>query len=342
MKYICCPTDWLSTIFSKPFKYCGFTIIFVLIGIVLNLEKSFPLFYLFASLFLLVGIVCLFAERHYCNEIKKIHAVLLLQKCSVKANCFLTNTGTQSIAFAFIPILTVLVFGIGGCLIFGAIELTYTLIWVLLLFSIVVFVSIVGYVQYIFLAVYICKLSYPKGRYTKLEKKAANYIPANIHWIQRLTKLVHCYQTVFFSIGCIYILAFAFFCYFPSMETQRGSCWFYILWAIIFFAIVVIFPLISLLEHKWIKKIVQKLKESYIYDLERESELLKKVNITPLMPMLVSVSARQIWNSKDYPLHAPWKKGYTISISIINFVATITTIFTDTFSFIIGLGRFFL
>ncbi len=313
-----------------------------MLGIFLNWKSPFPCFYPFITLFLIIGITCLLAEWHYCKEIEEICFLLRPQKGALGANFFMNGQGTCSIVFVVFPIAIVLIYGIGGCRMFGSLEFTFTLIWVLILFAIVVFVSIVGYIQYIFLAGYISKLSCSKERYTKLDKKSANYIPANITWIQKLTKLTHFYRAVFFTLGCFYILAFGCFCFLPDMKARRSSVWFYILWFIIFIAIVLAFPIVSLLERKWIKKIVQCLKESYISDLEKECAILKKSNANQLASIMVSISTRQIWDSKEYPFHAAWGNIYAAIVSMINFIATLTTICTDTLSFIGELQRFFL
>ena len=337
-----CPESWLLKLSVKSPKAVTFLCVFVVFGAIFQQKYRFPCFYPFVGMFLFIGLFCLFAERYYCKAIQEVTAALRHQECILGANRFITTWGTHSPVFVIAPIATLLVFGIGGCLMFGAIELTPTFIWVMLLFSVVVAISIVGYSQYICLAVYIAKLSHCAGRYKGLVKRSTNYIPAGIPWIQELTKLSHIYRATFFTIGCTYILAFSGFCFWPDMEAKTNSICFYILWGIIFVAIVLTFPIISTLEHKWIKQIIQQLKESYIYDLQREQKLLKESQPEQLISVIVSISARQILDSKDYPLRSVWGVGYAMAITIINFVATITTIFTDTLPFINDLQQFFL
>lgn len=336
------PESWLLKLPIKSPNAFGYLCVFVVVGIIFQQKYPFPCFYPFVGMFLFIGFFCLLAERYYCKAIREITDALRRQECALGANFFITTWGTCSPVFVIAPIATLLVFGTGGCLMFGAIQLTPTLIWVLLLFSVVVIISIVGYSQYICLAVYIAKLSHCTGRYKGLEKGLTNYIPAEIPWMQKLTKLSHIYRTTFFTIGCTYIVAFSGFCFWPDMAARTNSLCFYILWGIIFVAIVLTFPIISAFEHKWIKKIIQHLKKSYIYDLEREKKLLRKSQPEQLVSVIVSISARQILDSKDYPLRSVWGIVYAMAITFINFVTTITSIFTDTLPFINDLRQFFL
>lgn len=336
------PESWLLKLPVRSPRALGCLCVFVTVGVVFQQKYPFPCFYPFAGMFLFIGLFCLFAERYYCKAIREITAALRHQENTSGANIFITTLGTQSSVFAIAPIVTLLVFGIGGCLMFGAIQLTPTLIWILSLFSAVVIISIVGYCQYICLSIYIVKLSHCTGRYKGIEKGPINYIPAEMPWIQKLTQLSHIYRSTFFTVGCTYIVAFWGFCFWPDMAAKINSLWFYILWAIIFVAIVLAFPVISVLEYKWIKRIIQHLKESYIYDLERERKLLKKSQPEQLIVAIISISARQILDSKDYPLRSIWGIGYAIAMTFINFMATITTIFTDTLPFIGDLLQFFL
>lgn len=242
------------------------------------------------------------------------------------ANLFMRGVGTKSAIFIAAPTIIVLVFEIGGCLMFGSIYLSPTLIWILLLFATVVYISIIGYIQYIFLAVYIFKLSRGKNRYKGLEKNSVECIPADIPWIKRLTKLAHIYRSAFFTLGCAYIIAFAAFCYLPEFNADVQSASFFLLWGIIFFAIVLTFPVISIMEYQWIKQIVTQLKESYVIDLENECNLMSKTNPTPLTYLVKSICARQVLNSKEYPLPSMWTASYAAILSVVNFVASVTTI----------------
>lgn len=323
-KILSCPKSCLTNICTL--SKVVYVLVFLMLGVMFHRAYPFPYFYSFAGAFLFIGCACLGAEYHYCKEIEDIiHATR--KHANIKSASYFMNTiGNESVIFIVAPIIIVLVFGVGGCMMFGTIRLTPTLVWVLSLFATVVYISIVGYMQYIFLAVYIFKLSHEKTPYKKLEKKAVEYIPADIAWIKQLTKLTHLYRGVFFTLGCAYIFAFAAFCYLPEFSADVSSFCFFLLWGIIFFAIVLTFPAVSVLEYQWIKRIVMQLKESFVIDLKKEYDLYCKTDASVLTRFVQSICARQILDSKEYPLPSIWTASYATILSIVNLMASITTI----------------
>ncbi len=213
---------------------------------------------------------------------------------------------------------------------FGAMEITPTLVWVLILFFFIVYISIIGYLQYVVLAIYIHNLAQSSGDFRKLPKATIGCIPAQLDWLQDLTKLSHTYRSSFFTLGSAYISAFSAFCWLPEMLADTTSTSFYVLWGIILVVIVSFFPLISILEYKWIKKIVEQLKVSYIKDLTSEKKLDPKLKVTPISPsfqrLLQMLCATQIINSRDYPLKSSWATCYAAFLTLLNLSATILTI----------------
>lgn len=71
---------------------------------------------------------------------------------------------------------------------FGAMEVAPTLIWVLILFSFVVYISIIGYLQYIVLTIYIHNLAHCSGDYCILPKAAVGCIPAQQNFNKKIKR----------------------------------------------------------------------------------------------------------------------------------------------------------
>lgn len=228
---------------------------------------------------------------------------------------------------------------------FGAMQLTPTLIWVLILFFFVVYISIIGYLQYIVLAIYIRNLSNSSGDYRRLPKTMVECIPAQLEWLQNLTKLSHTYRSVFFTLGSAYIIAYGAFCWLPEMHANTESPAFFLMWGIIALVIVLLFPVVSVLEYQWIKKIVEQLKACYIKDLTTEKRLKEKGStyiLTPSFERLVqTLCATQILNSKDYPLKSVWTTVYALFLSAFNFIAMIASILQGFPSLSVALQRIF-
>lgn len=145
---------------------------------------------------------------------------------------------------------------------FGALELNPALCWILCLFSIVVYISIVGYLQYMSLFLYVIKLADSKNTYPNKQLEVAEDITVELEWLQNLTKLCRIYRCAFFLLGSLYILAFGLFCFLPKMATNTNTAWFFILWSIISIAIVIAFSITALIEQKKIKVIALRIKEN--------------------------------------------------------------------------------
>lgn len=325
------PNDFLSAICRSKIKTLIFvTFLYSVLGVALNYKWEFPHFFEFVLCFSFIGILCLCAITYYSRKINKITAALADQPAAKKANAFFFRYGKESYVYIICPLSIVLIFGIGGCSMFGAMEITPTLIWVLILFAFVVYISIIGYLQYVVLAIYIHNLTRGSGDFRKLPKATVGCIPAQLDWLQDLTKLSHTYRSSFFTLGSAYILAFSAFCWLPEMLAETTSPAFYVLWSIILVVIVFFFPLISILEYRWIKKIVEQLKVSYIKDLTSEKKLDSKFKVTPISPsfqrLIQMLCATQIINSKDYPLKSAWASCYAVFLTLLNLSATILTI----------------
>lgn len=321
------PSDWIHISHSKLlFSFWGF----VISGVFLNVEWRFPHFPVFCICFLFIGSLAVWSVTYFSQKMKHITAIVSNQPAAKRANFFYFRHCVNSSLYIFGPLTIIFIFGMGCWSMFGAIRLTPTLIWMVVLFVVVVYISIIGYLQYIVLAIYIYNLAHGSGDYRNLPKSAVECIPAQLEWIQALTRLSHIYRSAFFSLGSAYIIGYGAFCWLPEMQANTSSPAFYILWGIIFIVIVMLFPVISVLEYHWIKMIIEQLKVCYIMDLVKEKNIKEKnetMRLSPAVQRLVqTLCATQILNSKDYPFKSVWENGYAALLSVFNFAAAITTI----------------
>ena len=307
-----------------------FWMFFLLLGEILNAIWDFPYHRFFATSFTIILLIALYALKAISEKLKKFTSDLANQEKAIKANYTYLISCRRNIINFLIPICIVLIFGIGGCLMFGNLKLTPSLIWFLTYFCIVVYFSIVIYLQYVYLAIYLFLLSSSNKPYKHTDKSLVEFVPAEISWVKSLAKTSHIARNSFFTVGSLYIIAFGAFCFLPNTAADITSIAFYILWGIIFFAIVVVFPTISVLEFIWIKNIVKSLKSSFIVDLSMEHQLLQSSNkykITNSIKQLIgTISAIQIINSNDYPISSIWGTCYSFILTFFNLIASIATI----------------
>ena len=205
---LCRPNCWINVIAGSKSKRKNLILAilaFMSIGPILNMKWHFPCFIVFSSCFLFIGVLCLWAVSYFSKKMGHITAAIANQPAAKKANLFYFRHGVESSLYFFVPIMVILIFGLGCCSMFGAIQLTPTFIWMLVLFFAVVYISIIGYLQYIVLAIYIRNLTQGAGGYRNFQKAVTGCIPAQLEWVQMLTKLSHVYRSVFFYFGsCIH------------------------------------------------------------------------------------------------------------------------------------------
>ena len=328
--YFFTPSNWQREIQKKKvFIMLVITLlIYFFIGIVLNIIWKFNYFYLYFFLFSLILVGAIFAEYKYTKSTDKIRALTNHIEGAQKANSFYSKYN-HSIIHALIPILTVLLFGIGGTVLYSTITFTPTVIWCLCFFVLVVHVSIIGYVQYIMLLIYIGKLANNDIPYKNLIKESVHVLPSEISWLKELARVSHFYRNIFFSLGSLYIIAFSGFCFLPNFNVAIEHVFFYILWGVIFIAIALIFPIVSIFEFYLIKKILRKVKSSYVNDLVKENNLFSDAMpewIKPSLSMIENVFAETINKSESYPIPKRLSLSYAFIISIINLGASIATL----------------
>ncbi len=330
LDYLLIPARWFDNRLKKFFII--FIILFCSTGAVLCQYYSFPYFEFYVFILGCIGLIALESIKYYNKKMPQITTSLTIVGRLQSANIFYYKYVYKNIIYLILPIAIAIIFGYGGCLMFDSLSVDILFIWIMFLFSVVVYLSIVGYVQYIFLAIYIYKITISKAKLLNFQHSLNECIPADLEWIQSLTKLSHVYRTSFFTIGCMYIIAFGLFCHLPEFNANCNSLIYYALWGIILIAIVIAFPIISILEHYWIKKIVKKTKDTYISDLKKESNYLKKtckdakIGNTQSF-LLENIYAFRIMESRDYPIISIWNMGYNVLLAIFNFLATVITVF---------------
>lgn len=302
------------------YLFCG-------IGVFLNLLSPFPHFFLFSVAFVCIGALALKSTIYFTQELKTILAALAGQNPATRANGQYRLHHCESCLYILLPLAVILVFGFGAYSMFGALQWTPTFVWMLILFFFTVYISIIGYLQYVVLAIYIYNLANAEtsALYHGLPKSGEICLPNEVEWLQKLTKLSHIYRNRFFTLGCGYILSFSAFCVLPAMQANTKSFFFYLLWSIIILAIVILFPVVSFLEYHWIKKILGRVKNSYLKELQQECNIRNPKN-PALVGTILSIYALQIKNSNMYPLKSLWADVYALFMFLLNLLASVMTV----------------
>lgn len=308
----------------------------VAISLYCNYIYPFPHFAFFLCIFMTIGIGAFWAIQQFDYNIKKIIALTAKEPPCERARIVIQKYEILKINY-IIPVMVILVFGIGGCIIFSKLQITPTFFCCILIFIPVVYISIKGYLRYIYLCMFIFRIAFSDKKFKHLPLMRSANVPPVINWYKKLENLFIFYQGAFFLLGLLYIIAFSKFCFSPEYGVYIDGIIFFILWGIIFLAIVVTFPIVVALEMHWMKKIEEKMLEFYflkakkdIFAFEEEhtfSEIFADIIRKNVISEIMVQSKKNIKNVIFI--------GYSRVMSVINFIVSIITIvefYKDTLS----------
>lgn len=304
----------------------GIILIFI-ISLYSNKRYPFPHFLFFFFVFLFIGVGASFAILYYNQTINAVISLTVKEPPCEIARIKIQKYHKLKINW-IIPLLVIIIFGVGGCMIFSNLELTPTFLCCILIFIPVVYVSITGYLKYVYLCIFIHKIAFSTKRYKNLPIMNSAKIPPVINWYKKIENLFIIYQGAFFTLGLLYIIAFWKFCFSPEYGVYMSSIIFYFLWGVIFVAIVLTFPMIVYFEKNWIKKIQENIMEYYF--LESKKEILffeQKKGFSELFADAIRMNLIEgILDKKENEILCLIFEIYSKAMSIVNFVVSIITI----------------
>lgn len=312
----------------NPIQITLFSSMGLFLGGCLNYFYPMQGYWYKAILLLSILIIALNAEKKYIkttDNLKDELAGSKNEKISTSKNKLITNQ--TSIKNYFIPLIFILFFGLGSIYL-KLIEINPLGIYCLFLFVIIVFFSIVGYLQYIYLAECIRKISLAdfEGFGIPYDKS----YPALTRWVVKLTELYQTYRNCFFVTGTLYIVSFYIFTSNYTIDLLKNplpitmskivlmACW-----IAIFIAIVILFPIVSISEYYSIQKIVKNLKT---LEIKRLKKIMKRTNNeVEYTPLIIS-----IWETANYPVCDFGGKIFSFVIAFFNLAISVYPIVAST------------
>lgn len=292
-----------------------------------NYKYPFPHFLFFYTIFTLIGVSASYFIYFFNQKINHIISLTVKEPPCERARIIIQKNQNRGLN-KIIPIAIVMIFGIGGCIIFSNLEITPTFLCCILIFIPIVYMSISGYLKYIYLCVFIYMIAVSPKQYKNLPTIKSSQIPPNINWHRDLKNLFFVYQGAFFLLGLMYIVAFSKFCFSSEYGVYHNSVIFYFLWGIIFLFVVVAFPVIVLLEIQWMKKIDHNIAEYYFVEFKKEKFFFEQ-EYKPsefFADMIRRTIIKEILNIKENKVQTMIFKGYSVVMTIVNFVISLITI----------------
>lgn len=301
------------------------TAVFYGLGIVINYFIEFPKFIFFQSLFMGIYIIAFFSVRYFEEQMKEIRRLMASDR-----TLFLISDEIYRLRHSALNLIVPPIAGsFFGCLaaqLFNINIVSLSSFYLIGIYTICVLVSFLGYLQYIYLFVYIQKLGHTTKKISLFNKD----YPPNTKWIVSLTKLYSNYRSRFFILGAAYVFGVIYFVLcgeYKVIEKITADNVYKILliifWGSVFFAIVIFFPISTIIEHLNIKKIVEKLKDQSIVDLNSR---MPEHSISNEEKMQKSSLIIAITNTPDYPIKDNLAIIFSALISVINLSASVVAI----------------
>lgn len=296
----------------KITKWIFFLLIMIFIGSILNSISPYPWFYRIISIMCIISTTAIFSERYFIRNFKNILGMLSGFGKESSNLIRQVNRFKRSKFIYYYSSCIIIYFGVIGLLLLKNYPSIINLIYILIFFAITVFISMIGYIQYILLAVFMIKLV----KMPKPQKRFSAQIPSKVDWIVKTNKLVNIYNIAFFLLSIIYITSVYFFCFSPHFGvmmygmTKSVKIILCFCWGLISIAIGLVLPTIYTVEYISIKKCIKQVKDKRIellhIDLDKEiarnkysiESVLMLIKMSPDKPSgnyVISIVSFVIW-----------------------------------------------
>ena len=232
-----------NVIIVTAFYYC--------LGMIINNYKPFPKFGVFHSLFTGIFMMAFFSVRYFEKQMKEIHRLMAGDNTLQPINDKIYRLRHSSLNLV-IPPLAGAFFGVLALILVNVKIDTPSAGYLIMTYVLCVLVSFLGYLQYVYLFVYIWRLSRNTKKITLYNKD----YPSNTKWVIMITKLYSNYRNIFFVLGAAYVFGVIYFVLcgdYRVLEKMATSSWYGIFlilfWGSVFIAIVIFFPTSSIIEY---------------------------------------------------------------------------------------------
>lgn len=301
------------------------TILFYSLGIIINENVPFPCFNLFHTLFTGIFVVAFLSVRYFDKQMNEIHRLTASDKVLYLINDKIYRFRHSTLNL-IVPPLAGTFFGVLALTLVNISINSLSAVYLIFTYIACVLVSFIGYLQYIYLYIYILKLRSNTKRITMYNKD----YPSNTKWVVSLAKLYGKYRNIFFILGAAYVFGVIYFVLcgdYLVLEKIAAHEWYIIFlilfWGSVFLAIVIFFPISSIIEYINIKKIVDNLKNQTVVDLNKMVPEHSQSDETKLQRSYLVIA---IINTPDYPFKDKLGIIFSIIISFINLSASVVAI----------------
>lgn len=321
-------------VFNNINKYIIFIsyLVYLLLGIYLNSHQSFPCFFQITILLNTILIIIIKTISILVGKIERLNEDFFWFHVSIPVSNKMLTLVRVSKIYLIAPVFTSIFFTVYGCILFTKIKYTFTLLWILSLFMTTVYLSIIGYVQFILFAYYLHTVANIRIDNTKI----CNTCYAITDLVTCIAKIVHMHRLTFFVIGMLYMFIFRTFFISDGFGVDTTTYQFKILLTIIVIALVPVFPTVSIIEYKDILKLMVALKSWFRKSLRVDDIIISMVGDNKQLTQ-TDIGVIMINNLVDrlpnYPVKSFLNVVCSTAISIITTAAAVATIYQTVISY---------
>ena len=134
---------------------------FYTVGTFVNFYVPFPKFHLFQCLFTTIFIIAFISIRHFEKQMKELHRMMAGDKGLHRVNDKIDRLRRSALNIIIPPIAGAF-FGMLAVLLVNVNIRSLSAIYLIIVYTICVLVSFLGYLQYVYLAIYIVRLGNSK------------------------------------------------------------------------------------------------------------------------------------------------------------------------------------
>lgn len=330
-KTLCSPDiffgfSWKS---KKMYILLGCWVSFLVLWIISNQFWNFPWFAFFIITFLMIHTISFGTLKYFYSHMLNLNDDLAGCEAFTKARYFY-NRSRQTCVNIYFPLFFILIFGIGGCVLYTNAQLTPTFIMYMVYFVVIVYFSMVVYLQYIRFFYYLYLVAHDNIPLIKLIQPSTPGGKLRVDWLQELINIARAMRYMFASVGLLYIAAFALFCFSPAYGASVTAPIFYILWALIFVFVVLVFFVLNGLNGIHMRKIRDNVKNAYIDELILFDTLPSdedEFGLNKFKVLLQQICAMTILNSNDFPVRDTSNWVLSAWITAIQVIASLVTLY---------------
>lgn len=296
---------------------------FYIMGLLINHYSPFPQFYLFQNLFIGIFIGAFVSVRHFRKQMRELRCTMAGDRTLHSINDKMERWQYSTLNLIVPPIAGAF-FGILAILLININIKSISAYYLVLAYVECVLISFIGYLQYVYLFFYIVKI----GKNNEITKYDEDY-PSSTVWLTTLTKLYCRYRNTFFVLGMMYVFSVIYFVFCGEFKIiqkieafPRYKIALVLFWGGVLCAIVIIFPVISIIEYIYIRKTVDNLKEQAVLKVNRWSSEREDIKFKLEKANLI-ISIR---NTPDYPFKDAVGIVFSCIVTCTNLAASIVAI----------------